>query len=275
MPYYSFAIEPETFYPFTSEEEQVNQCKLWGLLSDKATKTKEFVYKGHQVHLNCSIIGYVDPITAVISFGNGQLHCIHPAYLKEMQAASFSQKQHAVPDLEPVDAKPADDEHAESRPGELETETPPVPVHAAKDEDALRADIPGDAVNASKTINAGIAVEADKSGKAVKSKKLALPEEKVKMTAIVKAFATVPNHFAETEDEVVIYDAVRLFEPGSPDAAIEVGLAWSSHSATLKKLALSIGDELRFEAKIIAKKLTRHPVPYKINNPTKIEKVTG
>ncbi|MNY77660.1 hypothetical protein D3C86_2176390 [compost metagenome] len=55
---------------------------------------------------------------------------------------------------------------------------------------------------------------------------------------------------------------------------MEVGTAWSSHSATLKKLELAIGDTVTFECKIVAKKLSKHPVPYKINNPGKMQKVT-
>ncbi|UUZ90153.1 hypothetical protein LJK87_29750 [Paenibacillus sp. P25] len=89
----------------------------------------------------------------------------------------------------------------------------------------------------------------------------------MKMKATVKEFATVPNHFSDNDDEVVIYEAVAITEPET-----ELGTAWSSYSATLKKLELNIGDTLTFEAKVIAKKLTKHPVPYKINNPAKIQK---
>ncbi|MFD1904443.1 hypothetical protein ACFSQ7_10795 [Paenibacillus rhizoplanae] len=46
---------------------------------------------------------------------------------------------------------------------------------------------------------------------------------------------------------------------------------WSSHSATLKKLELKEGDPVSFEAKIVAKKLSQHPVKYKINNPSKMK----
>jgi hypothetical protein len=67
---------------------------------------------------------------------------------------------------------------------------------------------------------------------------------------------------------VVIYEAVMIVEP-----EVDIGLAWSSHSATLKKIALEVGDTLSFDAKIAKKKLTKHPVPYKINNPSKILKV--
>ena len=65
---------------------------------------------------------------------------------------------------------------------------------------------------------------------------------------------------------MVIYEAVAIAEPET-----EIGTAWSNHSATLKKLKMEVGDTIRFEGKIVAKKLTKHPVPYKINNPAKIE----
>jgi hypothetical protein len=80
----------------------------------------------------------------------------------------------------------------------------------------------------------------------------------------------VPNNFSDNEDEVVIYEAVSIAEPET-----EIGAAWSSHSATLKKMELEIGDTITFECKIVAKKLTKHPVPYKINNPAKIQKENG
>lgn len=91
----------------------------------------------------------------------------------------------------------------------------------------------------------------------------------MKMKATVTEFTTVPNNFSDTDDEVIIYEAVSILDP-----AIEVGTAWSSHSATLKKLELAVGDTVIFECKIVAKKLSKHPVPYKINNPGKMQKVT-
>ncbi|MNJ48440.1 hypothetical protein D3C77_436330 [compost metagenome] len=80
----------------------------------------------------------------------------------------------------------------------------------------------------------------------------------------------MPNHFSDNDDEVIIYENVAASEP-----ELEIGDAWSSHSATIKKLELEIGDTITFEAKIVAKKLTRHPVPYKLNNAAKIQKQEG
>lgn len=236
---YTFVIEPKTYNAFENEAAQIDKCKEWGLLSEKASKTKAFFYKGNGMNLACSIIGFVDKVTAVIEFHNKQLHCIHPSYLKEMQASNYGQRLAAVVE-----------ESLEPEGVELETqqeESPPVKEVKIEE----------------------LKVEEQPKGKAKKEKvqKVQLPEEKVKMTATVKEFTTVPNNFSDNDDEVVIYETVSIAEPET-----EIGAAWSSHSATLKKMELEIGDTITFEGKIVAKKLTKHPVPYKINNPAKIQK---
>jgi hypothetical protein len=243
---HAFIIEPKTYIAFENEEALIEKCKEWSLLSEKASKAKAFFYKGHGMNLPCSIVGYVDKMTAVIQFDNKQQHCIHPSYLKEMQASNYGQK------LSQAAEEQADPEVAESVEAAVVFETLAAedpPVIEAKIEEPKAEEPPK---------------EKAKKGKA---QKLQLPEEKVKMTATVKEFTTVPNNFSDNEDEVVIYEEVSIAEP-----AIEIGSAWSSHSVTLKKLELEIGDTITFEGKIVAKKLTKHPVPYKINNPSKIQK---
>lgn len=195
---YAFIIKPETYSTFENETEQLDKCKEWSLLTAKASKTKDFYYKGNGMNLACEIIGFVDDVTAVIEFENKQKHCIHPTYLKEMQGSKIKVKKE----------------------------------------------------------------------KKAAAQQIELPEEKVKMTATVKEFTTVPNHFSDNDDEVIIYEAVFI-----SDSEMEIGSAWSSHSKTMKKMELEIGDALNFEAKIIKKKLTKHPVPYKINNPSKLQKM--
>ncbi|KIL34391.1 hypothetical protein SD71_20430 [Cohnella kolymensis] len=243
---YNFLIEPSGYNAFDNEGEQIEKCKEWVLLSEKASKIKTFYYKRNNMSLPCSIIGYVDRMTAVIEFDNRQKHCIHPSYLKEMQASNFNQKlttsaeESVSPEEIPLEQAASIDEiHA----------APEPPVDAEAKADVPQAEQP--------------------KGKAKKEKaaKLQLPDEKVKMTATVKEFTTVPNNFSDNDDEVVIYENVSIDEPQT-----DLGVAWSSHSATLKKMELEIGDKITFEAKIITKKLTRHPVPYKINNPSKIAK---
>ncbi|MCC3371558.1 hypothetical protein [Cohnella sp. REN36] len=270
---YAFAIEPGLYVAFADEEEQLDQCKEWGLLSEKAVKSKTFYYKGNGANETCRIVGYVDKMTAVIAFGNEQKHCIHPAFLKEMQAASFGQRYGAK-----TDADETADAEASGRDEGNESDLAPVEEREAERLSDAGAEPPAIHAPASKPFDASPeevepspASEPAKAASAkTRVKKIALPEEKVKMVATVQAFATIPNHFADNDDEVVIYEAVTIAEPET-----DLGTAWSSHSATLKKLELAIGDTISFEAKIVAKKLTKHPVPYKINNPAKIQKTEG
>jgi hypothetical protein len=81
----------------------------------------------------------------------------------------------------------------------------------------------------------------------------------------------VPNPFSDTDDEVLIFEHAS-FTNG--DETIVLDSAWSSFSNAFKKLEPQLGDKLTFEAKIVAKKLNKHPVKYKINNAAKIAKVS-
>ncbi|WP_338554079.1 hypothetical protein [Paenibacillus sp. KS-LC4] len=278
---YAFVIEPQNYQPFENDEQQVEKCQEWGLLSGKASKTKTFYYKGHGLNIVCSIIGFVDKMTAVIQLGNDQLHCIHPSYLKEMQAAGYGAKQAAG-----VEADEASEETASNEIEAVEAQNIENGITVSSDSAATAKSDRGSAKTVEEMLaEAGFAIDSVESAAAIpeaveqteekpkskakkeKAPKLELPEDKVKMIATVKEFTTVPNHFSDNDDEVVIYEAVSITDPETP-----VGEAWSSHSATLKKQELEIGDIITFEAKIVAKKLTKHPVAYKINNPAKIKK---
>lgn len=295
---YAFRIEPEYYISFTNEDELLEQCRAWGLVSDKATKLKTFYYKGNGLNIACELVGYTDHVTAVIQFDNGEKHTIHPSYLKEMQAASFGAKNTTVKGEQVEEADPAsktsvqskdavDEEQSQSgltaddQPADaegdysdesgLEEEQDAGQAAESHEHTAFKGDPDGLVEEyiapESKTASATPAQPKAKGGKA-KAPNLELPEGKVKMTAIVKEFTTVPNHFSDNDDEVIIYEQVSILEPEQ----IEVGEAWSSHSATMKKQELAEGDVLTFEAKIIKKKLAKYPVPYKINNPSKIAK---
>lgn len=252
----AFTIQPLDYTAFENDSEQLDKYKEWGLASEKAVKTKTLFYKRDGKSLACDIIGYADKATAVIRFEGGQLHCIHPSYLKEMQASSFGVKAVAANAAEEQTAA----DQAESAPDVKEPTN--APDTTAPEEPPFEIEADSGAASP-----ASAAEEAPKKGKG-KKEKLELPEGKVSMTATVQEFTTVPNNFSDNDDEVVIYEAVSIADP-----ALELGVAWSSHSATLKKLELAIGDTITFEAKVVAKKLTKHPVPYKINNPAKIQKV--
>ncbi|SDW56729.1 hypothetical protein [Paenibacillus sp. CF384] len=254
-------IAPPTYTPFENEEEQIQKLKEWGLLSEKASKSKTFIYKNNGVHTVCSIVGYVDKMTAVLALDDKQ-HCIHPSYLKEMQTASFGQRQATAAEDEGSDTE---DAAAAVIAQAVEAESSEQPIESATATVAAASAI--EEAPAESTAAKSEEKPAAKKAKKEKAPKLELPEEKVKMRATVKEFTTVPNNFSDTDDEVVIYEEVSIEEP-----ALELGAAWSSHSNTLKKLELAVGDTITFECKIVAKKLTKHPVAYKINNPGKITK---
>ena len=281
---YSFAIRPVDYRTFANEDEQIRKCKEWGLLTDKASRMKKFYYKGNGLNEECAVVGYADDVTAVIEFADGTLHCIHPAYLKEMQASQFGARP-AAPSEEPAEAGESDGGKAKRKPEDRKDGGAEQAAAEQKDGEAVPDPADGEAA-ANQTDMENVPDSADgeeapademntaaeagaaskPSGK--KSGSPRLPEDKVRIRATVKEFATVPNHFADQDDEVIVYEGVVVEESG-----LELGTAWSSHSATLKKLELKIGDALAFDAKVIKKKLTRHPVPYKINNPSKIQKM--
>lgn len=266
---YSFVVEPLAVQEFESEDERIERCKEWNLLPGSATRVKTYLYKRQGVTLPCEIVGFVDNQTVVVEFENKQQHCIHPAYLKEMQTASFGQRAQAA-----ADARFEDPADAAGEAGVLENQPVENDAEVRGEADVEGAGSAGAAEGATaERSESGSSAEttapAEKPRKPAASKKkpaLQLPEDKLKVTAVVKEFTTVPNHFSDNDDEVIIYDNVAI--EGHELAIDEV---WSSHSATLKKLELKEGDPVSFEAKIVAKKLSQHPVKYKINNPSKMK----
>lgn len=286
---YSFVVEPMAVLDFDSEDELIERCKEWNLLSGTATRVKTFQYKRQGLALPCEIVGYVDNQTVVIEFENKQRHCIHPAYLKEMQAAGFGQRSSAVADVKaedsaelPVEAAGGADLTEEQQAEGIEHgdggENVQAPEGAASVEGADSGE-GNNTVERHNAVDSGSSAESGSSAlsaaapdipqkkAASKKKAIQLPEDKLAVTATIKEFTTVPNHFSDNDDEVIIYEAVSI---EGHDLAIDE--VWSSHSATLKKLELNVGDNVSFEAKIVAKKLTQHPVKYKINNPSKMKK---
>lgn len=265
---YSFVVEPLAVQDFDSEDELIERCKEWNLLSGTATRVKNYLYKRQGLTLPCEIVGYVDNQTVVIQFENKQQHCIHPAYLKEMQTASFGQRSSAAADAKAEDSPETPEETLSSQEAAPEQQ----PDQSAPEEEAASGEIlPAPAGVEPAMEEPGHQTPEIPQKKTAASKKKAavqLPEDKLAVTAVIKEFTTVPNHFSDNDDEVIIYEAVSV---AGHDLAIEE--VWSSHSATLKKLELNVGDKVSFEAKIVAKKLTQHPVKYKINNPSKMKKI--
>lgn len=259
---YSFVVKPLAVQDFDSEDELIERCKEWNLLSSTATRVKTYQYKRQGLTLPCEIVGYVDPLTVVIQFENKQQHCIHPAYLKEMQTAGFGQRASAAADAKAEDSQeaPAEAVSAENLPEELTEQEAP-------DAEAASVEIPS-APGSEDSAETEAAVIPQKKAASKKKPAVQLPEDKLSVTAVIKEFTTVPNHFSDNDDEVIIYEGIAV---EGHDLAIEE--VWSSYSATLKKLELNVGDTVSFEAKIVAKKLTQHPVKYKINNPSRMKKI--
>lgn len=230
-------VKPDQYTSFKNEDEAMDFCRDWGLLPQKATKQKEYRYKGQNMDVACEIVGYADLVFAVIQIGD-QLHNIHPSYLREMQTNQFGK------------SKPEED-------GEL--------LEPELEELALE-----EAVEIKKAKPAAEKKEKKQVEKPAKEPELVLPEGKLSFDATVSQFASVPNPFSDTDDEVIIFEpASFLYE----NEVVVLESAWTSHGTGMKKLELEIGDKLSFEAKVVAKKLNKHPVKYKLNNAGKIVKL--
>jgi hypothetical protein len=248
------------FETIRDDEHLKEKLKEWGLSAAK----KEFFYKERNVQQTVSIKGYEtygklgEINTVVVEFEDGNLSCIHPAFLKEMQSAGFGKDTSFLTDdkeQESAITEAVSNEAAEVLDTSIVQEDQ-SPVTAAPEPKKAKEPKP----------------------KKEKAPKIELPADKVHFTAMVKQFAMTYNHFTEENDEVVILENVQLV-----DQALDLGFAWCSHSKTLKKFELAPGDQLEFDGKVAAKKLAKGKeveeefmfdmaVPYKINNPSKITK---
>ncbi|MFK9090640.1 hypothetical protein [Bacillus salipaludis] len=247
---------------FRDDNHYKEKLKEWGLSSAKEAK-REFWYKDRSYQRQVTIKGYEvyggagELNTLVIEFQDGNVSCIHPAYLKEMQQSSFGKES-----LLTLEDKESTSETAQATEKEIVTSEP---------ESAHEAETP----------KKDKAAKPPKEAKPKKEKapKLELPAEKVHFTAKVKQFALVYNPFNEENDEVVVLENVQIVQ----ENPLDLGLAWCSHSKTLKKFELAAGDVLEFDGKATAKKLAKGKdapeeftvdtaVLYKINNPSKIVK---
>ncbi|WP_409298540.1 hypothetical protein V1498_09525 [Peribacillus sp. SCS-26] len=86
----------ESFIAFENEEDYIQKIRDWGLISSAAKTAKhEFLYKRGSSQYIVKIAGYESTgnhETAVVSFENEVLHCVHPSYLKEMQSGTFGRE---------------------------------------------------------------------------------------------------------------------------------------------------------------------------------------
>jgi hypothetical protein len=240
------------FEGFRDEEHYRAKLKEWGLSSAKEAK-REFLFKERNYQRVVTIKGYEtygksdEFNTLVIEFQDGNLSCIHPAFLKEMQSSSFGRE--SMLQVEEKDFSTSEQTIVtEKKEEKQETKPEPKKAKAAKP-------------------------------KKEKEPKIELPPDKVHFTASVKQFALTYNPFNEENDEVVVLENVKIVQ----EPPIELGLSWCSHSKTLKKFELAPGDQLEFDGKVTKKKLAKGKeieeefivdaaVLYKVNNPSKIVK---
>jgi hypothetical protein len=257
------------FERFQSEAHYIEKVKEWGLGASK----KEFWFKGKTHQRLVKIIGYEtfgdtsEYNTLVVEFQDGNLTCIHPAYLKEMQSSSFGKE------LKP----PADGDTVKEEAVEV--------VEVIETTDTPEATGNVELISEDTIESQDISTPKETKAKTTKPKKekpakLVLPEDKVHFSASVKQFALSWNHFNEENDEVVVLENVKI----ENEEPVEIGLAWCAHSKTLKKFELSPGDQLEFDGKIVKKSLPKGKevedealllevsVPYKVNNPSKLVK---
>jgi hypothetical protein len=256
-------IPPKGDYePFLDENDYLEKIKEWGL-----SAKKEFWYKDKTHQRLVTIKGYEiygktsEYYTLIIEFQDGNLSCISPAYLKEMQSSNFGKESIFQDVSSSVEAS-----ITESKP-EVEADQDTI------SETIIHTEVVSDNPPAVK-------VAKPKKEKKEKPSKLVLPEEKVHFTGKVKQFALSWNHFNEENDEVIVLEDVRIEQ----EEPIDVGLAWCAHSKTMKKFELTPGQTLEFDGKIVKKSLPKGKdvededlkldvtVSYKINNPSKIVK---
>lgn len=201
-------IPPEGEYElFENEEEYAKKVIGWGLSSTKVVK-KEFWYKGRTYQRLVTIKGYqsfgkdATFSLLVIEFQDGNVSCIYPDYLKDMQSPNFGKESQI--------------KNEEGK----ESSVVLAPLTEKPKEESIGKPVSKPVRNSSVPKN-----------QKVKEPKIKLPEEKVHFKATVKQFALSWNHFSEDNDEVVVLENVQIIE-GEP---VNIGLAWCSHSKTLKK----------------------------------------
>lgn len=93
------------YTPFSGVEHYNTMVKSWGLGSGSK---KEFWYKGRGYQRIVTLEGYesygvtAEYYTLVIRFQDGNLSCIHPAYLKEMQSSQYGKELNEGEDVQEV-----------------------------------------------------------------------------------------------------------------------------------------------------------------------------
>jgi len=232
------------YFTFNDEEHYLAKGIEWGILTARSVK-KELVFKTGRHEERVTLKGYQEYgidgqfNTIVLEFEDGELSCIHPAYLKEMQSAGFTKEL----------LSGGSKEYSAKKEG-----TDKILTEAEASESAF--------------VERPAVVKKAKAKKAPAKPKLELPEEKVHFIGSVKEFTEKMNHFTGETDEVILFENLKIIG----EAELYIGDAWCGYSKTLKKLELAEGDGLEFDGKIVDKKFSKE-VRYKVNNPSKLKKM--
>ena len=224
------------FITFENDEEYIAKGIEWKLFTERTVK-KELLYKTNGMQVKVKLVGYE-------GYGNNQQTIViefEDGSLSCIHPAYLKEMQSANFGKDLLSG-----ENASISPMIMEVAEP-----------ANTAPIPEKKSTKSK------------AKKAPAQPKLDLPEDKVHFTAKVKEFTTKMNHFTGEEDEVILLELVKV----EGENELEVGNAWCSYSKTLKKAELEEGDELVFDGKVVEKKFNKD-TRYKINNPSKLAKIT-
>lgn len=230
---------------FIDESHYAEKVREWGLSTTKEVK-KEFWYKERDHQRIVTIKGYEtygqggEFNTIIVEFQDGSLSCIHPAYLKEMQASSFGKA--TISDV-----------------------NEPSPAPAKKNEQPSTKKQKKD--------------KKETAPKKEKQTKIELPEEKVHFTATVKQFALSWNHFNEENEEVVVLENV-VIEQENPIEIGLAWCAHSktlkkfelAPGENLEFDGKIVKKKLPNGKDVEEKFIVGNPVLYKVNNPSKLKK---
>ncbi|ODG94018.1 hypothetical protein BED47_02275 [Gottfriedia luciferensis] len=225
------------FTRFLSDEDYLEKGRTWGLFNKNPKH--DFLFKGQDFQVNVKLVGYEtygvtdEYHTIIIEFEDGNLTCIHPAYLKEMQSPSFK-KVYTVGE--------SDTKNSEEKKSESETVT--------KSKES--------------TSKATTKKKVEKKEEVL----ITLPTDKSHFNGTIKEFSTKYNHFNDSEEEIVIWENVAV----KGDQDLVIGNAWCSLSKTLKAAELEVGKSYQFDGKVVDKKLNKE-VKYKLNNPSKVVEI--
>ncbi|QKE72272.1 hypothetical protein HPK19_05410 [Arthrobacter citreus] len=169
-------IPPKGEYTtFLSDEDYLEKGRSWGLFNKNPKY--DFLFKGQDFQMNVKLVGYEtygvtdEYHTIIIEFSDGNLSCIHPAYLKEMQSPSFK-KVYTVGES---DSKPVEEKKTETKVKETTSKATPKKKAEKKEEITIT-----------------------------------LPTEKSHFNGTVKEFSTKYNHFNDSEEEIVIWENIII-----------------------------------------------------------------